>query len=63
MERKYQEEKDCIDYAGLTGEQIKKKIKDKKPTCKEEKATEKKKKKRKRNLKNKGKRHGRKKDK
>ena len=41
----------------------KKKIKDKKPTCKEEKATEKKKKKRKRNLKNKGKRHGRKKDK
>lgn len=29
VERKYQEEKDCIDYAGLTGEQIKKKIKDK----------------------------------
>ncbi|QIG36898.1 ATP-dependent RNA helicase YfmL [Ligilactobacillus salivarius] len=41
----------------------KKKIKDKKPTRKEEKATEKKKKKRKRNLKNKGKCHGRKKDK
>lgn len=41
----------------------KKKIKDKKPTRKEEKATEKKKKKRKRNLKNKSKRHGRKKDK
>ena len=29
VERKYQEEKDCIDYVGLTGEQIKKKIKDK----------------------------------